>query len=143
MTYSSLAQLTDRTGLNMMIMLTDRGDVPLGVVDTTVVDRALAEADAMIDGYLAVRYVLPLASTPSLLADLATSIALWKLHVTQPEDKVVRDYNDALKALRDISVGTLRLPDVAGLEPASSGAGGVQINDRERPFTESNMKGFI
>lgn len=143
MTYSSLAQLTDRVGLSLLIDLTDRGEVALGVVDEAVVDRALAEADTMIDGFLGARYVLPLATVPGLLADIATTIALWKLHVTMPEEKIVKDYDAALKTLEQIARGIIRVPDATGIEPAGASTNQVQITDRERPFTETNMKGFI
>jgi phage gp36-like protein len=143
MTYASLAQLIDRVGEPMLIDLTDRGEVATGAIVVAVVDRALADADALIDGYLAARYQLPLAVTPALITDVAQAVALWKLHVTTPEDKIKLDYDAALKTLREIAQGLIRLPDAQGLEPASSGASGVIVTDRERPFTADNMKGFI
>jgi phage gp36-like protein len=141
--YASQQNLIDRMGEAAVIALTDRGAQPLGAIDMAVVARALAEADAVVDGYLAARYRLPLASTPALLADLATSIALWKLHASTPEDKVKADYDAAIKSLRDIASGMLRIPDAAGIEAEVSGASGVEVVDRERPFTAENMGGFI
>lgn len=143
MSYATQAQLTDRIGLNMLIALTDRADVPTGTVVAAVLNRALADTDAMIDGYLAGRYLIPLATTPALIADLAQSIAVWKLHVSEPEAKVIADYDQALKSLALIAKGTIILTNVAGIEPAARANSGVQIVDRERPFTEENMKGFI
>jgi phage gp36-like protein len=143
MTYATLAQLIDRVGEPMLIDLTDREEVAVGAVVVAVIDRALADADALIDGYLAARYQLPLAVTPALITDVAQAVALWKLHVTTPEDKIKLDYDAALKTLREIAQGLIRLPDAQGLEPASSGASGVIVTDRERPFTADNMKGFI
>jgi phage gp36-like protein len=142
-TYATLAQLIDRVGEPMLIDLTDRDEVSTGAVVLAVVDRALADTDALIDGYLAAKYALPLASTPPILADVAGAIALWKLHLTTPEDKVKVDYDAAMRSLREISQGMIRLPDAEGLEPGSSGASGVIVTDRERPFTADNMKGFI
>lgn len=142
MTYTTQAQLTERYGAAMLVNLTDRAAVATGTIDGVVIDRALADTDAMIDGYLAARYILPLASVPPLVADLAMQIAIYKLHVNEPDPKIAKDYDLALKMLRDISSGTVRL-GVAGVEPASSGASGVVVTDRERPFTEASMKGFI
>ncbi len=143
MAYTSTPLMIDRVGEGMLIALTDRGEVPLGVIDTVVMTRAMADADAVINGYLAGRYVLPLAGTPALIADIAAAVTLWKLHVTSPEDKIKADYDAAIKTLRDIASGMIRMPDAAGVEPASSGASGVQVVDRERPFTADDMKGFI
>ena len=140
--YAPLQLLIDRFGDAMLIALTDRGPVELGAIDTAIVDRAQQDADAMINGYLAGRYA-PLASVPALIADIAASIVIWKLHVTTPEDKIKADYDAALRTLRDIASGLIRIPDAAGLEPVSSGASGVVVTDRERPFTADNMKGFI
>jgi phage gp36-like protein len=142
MTYCTLAQLTDRYGEPMLVDLTDRAEVATGEIDEAVVDRALADADAAIDGYLKGRYQLPLASTPPLLADLAQAIAVYKLHRNTVSDKIKDDYGQALKALAQIASGTVRL-DVAGIEPTSSGSSGVRTSDRPRDLTPENMKGFI
>lgn len=142
MPYATEQQLVDRFGEGRIIALTDRGVVPMGVIDTAVLARALADSDAMIDGYLAGRYALPLASTPPLVADIAQAIALWKLHTTEPEAKVKADYDAAVRTLREIAQGIVQL-SVAGLEPAASGNSGVQITDRTREFTADNMRGFI
>lgn len=142
MSYTTLAQLTDRYGLALLIGLTDRAAVPTGVVDTAVVDRALADTDAVIDGYLAGRYALPLVQVPGLIADLAQAIAIWKLHIYAPDPKIKDDYDQALRALREIATGAVRIP-VAGLDPVSTGGTGVRVTDRERPFSADAMKGFI
>jgi len=142
MTYAILQQLTDRYGEQMLVMLTDRADVATGVVDEAVIDRALADTDAMIDGFLKGRYVLPIAETPPLLADIAQMIAIWKLHRHQPNEKIETDYKEAMSLLDRIGKGAVRLP-VAGVEPATTGTSGARITDRERPLTAENLKGFI
>lgn len=144
MTYTTLAQLIDRVGEPMLIDLTDnRADAQTGAVVTAVVDRALADTDALINGYLSARYDIKSPIVSPMVADIAGAIALWKLHVSTPEDKIKADYEAAIKSLRDIAQGVIRIPDATGLEPSSSGASGVVVTDRERPFTAANMKGFI
>ena len=142
MPYATLQQLIDRYGERMLVLLTDRGSPATRQIDGETVDRALADADALIDGYLGARYALPLAETPPLVVDIAQRLAIWNLHTSTADEKIAADYKSALATLRDISTGAVRLP-VAGVEPASSGASGVQVTDRARPFTEDNMKGFI
>lgn len=143
MTYTTQQHLIDRVGEAMLIALTDRSDPPIGSIDQGTLGRALGDADAVVDGYLAGRYRLPLVDVPALVTDVATAIALWKLHVTTPEDKVKADYEAAIKSLRDIAQGVLRIPGADGVSAPVSGAQGVQITDRERPFTADNLKGFI
>jgi len=142
MAYSSLDQLTDRFGERTLVDLTDRAVPATGVVDEAVVTRVLADTDAMIDGYLASRYKLPLAATPPLVADLAATIAIYKLHRRAPDQKIADDYHAAIRALRDIAAGTVRL-DVAGVEPEAAGTAGVTTTDRDRDMTPDNLKGFI
>jgi len=142
MTYATLDQLTDRYGEQMLVLLTDRGAVATGTIDADVIARALTDADAMIDGFLKGRYVLPLAETPPLLSDLAQMIAVWKLHRHAPDEKIEKDYKEAMAILDRIGSGKVRLP-VAGIEPAAAPSSGVRLTDRERPLTAENLKGFI
>lgn len=142
MPYASLQNLTDRVGADLLLQLADRSMPPAGVVDSGVIARALADTDAVIDGYIAGRYVLPLESVPPLLVDLACAIALYKLHIVKPEGKIEDDYKDAIASLTKISTGVIRLP-AAGIEPPSSGASGVQVIDRDRDLTPETMRGLI
>lgn len=142
MPYTTLSALTDRFGTSLLIQLTDRGDVSTGVVDAGVVDAAIADTDALIDGYVARRYVLPMATTPPLIASLALDVAIYKLHVFEPNPKIVEDYKAAMRSLQAISDGSIRLP-VDGAEASGSGSSGARTTDRDRPFTADSMKGFI
>ncbi|MBB3858879.1 phage gp36-like protein [Novosphingobium hassiacum] len=142
MPYASQQLLVDRYGERLLLQVADRSDPPAGTIDASVVARALSDTDAMIDGYLAGRYVLPLETTPPLLIDLAAQIAIYKLHIYAPDQKIADDYKDAVSALTKIANGVVRLP-VAGVEPAGAGSAGVVTIDRERDFTPENLKGWI
>lgn len=143
MPYASLQDLTDRFGERLLIDLTDRGEEATNTIDTDVVDRALADADAQIDGYLmSAGYVLPLSEIPPLVQGLAIALAIWKLNVLEPGPKIEADYKAAVRSLESIAEGTMRLP-VNGTEPADDGNGAAMVTDRERPMTAENLKGFI
>lgn len=142
MTYCTLEQLTDRYTQRLLLQLTDREQPPAGEIDTDAIDRAIADAEAMIDGYLAVKYQLPLSDVPPMVRDLCLEIAIYKLHPFEPDPKIIRDYEQALKTLLQVSKGDVKLP-LAGAEPAAAGNSGVVTNDRQRPFTEDNLTGFI
>lgn len=143
MPYATLDNLTDRFGADMLVGLTDRSQPATGVIDAAVVDRALADADAMVDGYVGGRYVLPLAEVPPLIADIARTIAIWKLHTYKPDDKITEDYKDALRILRDISDGKITLNVASNSAPATVEGSGARLTDRERPLTAENLKGYI
>lgn len=141
MTYATLEQMTERYGEGLLIQITDRGEVPTGIMDIAVIDRALENADAFINGYMG-RYTLPFASVPDPLPDLAQAIAIYRLHRYKPDPKIEDEYKDAMRILRDIASGLVKL-SAEGAEPAGAPGSGVRITDRERPFTSDNLKGFI
>lgn len=140
--YASLETLTDRYGAETIERLTDRADPPAGAIDEDVVNRALADTDGEIDGYLRTRYVTPLAEVPPQIVNIALSIAFYRLHRWEPDPKVRRDYEDALRSLREIANGTIRLT-AETVAPTETGGTGARVTDRARPFTEDNMTGFI
>lgn len=142
MAYTTLAALTARYGADMLIRATDRGVVPTGEIDAAVVSKACDDATALIDGFLADRYILPLAVVPPLVSALAEDVAIYRLHPYEPDPKIKADFDAAMRSLRDIAAGTIRLP-VAGVEPATSGSSGAEFTHRERPMTETSLKGFI
>jgi phage gp36-like protein len=50
MTYATLAEMTARYSAALLVALTDRGEVATGGIDAAIVERALEEASAMIEG---------------------------------------------------------------------------------------------
>lgn len=113
MPYTSLSALIDRYGEAELIQLTDRAGA--GVVDEDVVDRAIADADAEIDAYLAKRVSLPLASVPAVLDRTAAVLARYHLYNDAPTELVQSQYDAALRLLRDVANGLVSLgPDGDG-----------------------------
>lgn len=141
--YVTLDQLTDRYGERMLIDLTDRASPGTGAVDTDVTTRAIADTAAVIDGYVGKRYALPMAEVPALITDIAAAIAIWKLHVYEPAGKIEADYKEAMRQLADISSGKLTLPLADGSPTEGTGSTGAKMVDRDRPFTDDTMKGFV
>lgn len=140
--YCTKADLIDRYGEQLLIDLTDRGAVATGAIDDDVVDRAIAEADALIDGYCAGRYVLPFATVPVQIGPLSRQIAIYTLHVYEPNEKITADYKEAIRQLQQIASGTLKL-NAEGAASTTTDAGGARVTDRERPMTEQSLKGWI
>lgn len=66
-----------------------------------------------------------------MLLDLALSIAIYKLHIHQPDPKIAEDYRLALKTLAQIADGKVQL-DLAGAEPATQDGSGARTTDRAR-----------
>lgn len=140
--YTTQSDLEERYGTQFLIQLTDRADTPTGAIDADVVTRAIAQTEGLIDGYLAGRYALPLATVPDPIPAIAAQIAIYVLHVYEPNAKITRDYEMAIKDLDRISKGAIQLA-AEGVAAETTGGGGAQLTDRERPFTETTMRGFI
>jgi len=117
MPYATQADLVARHGAEELLQLTDRDNI--GVIDATVVAAALADADAVIDGYLARRYALPITPASALLARVACDLARYTLHGKSAADSVRAAYTDAMKVLRDLSEG---VAVIAGALPATAAA---------------------
>lgn len=139
--YCSQADLETRYGTKMLTDLTDRAMPRAGAIDAAVVTRAISDAGAEIDVYLAVRYQLPLTATPAFVNDICMRMAIYKLHTNVVPDKINRDYDLALRSLRDISAGTSKL-DLAGVEPAAASSGGVAFDGPGNRITHESLKGF-
>lgn len=118
MTYATQADLETRFGQGELAELTDR--VNGAVIDTGVVARALADAEAEIDGYLASRYSLPLATVPPLLPRLCADIARYYLHDERVTEAVRNRYTDAVRVLKSIASGDVQIDGSAALAPGNA-----------------------
>jgi len=107
MSYATQADLEARFGVDELTQLTDRAGA--GVPDATIVARALSDAAAEIDTYLASRYALPLSPVPTVLARIACDIARYRLWEDRASDEVRRRYEDNVRLLEGIAKGVLSL----------------------------------
>lgn len=141
MAYATQQNLIDRFGEDELIQLTDRDN--LGAINATVVSRALGDADATINGYLAARYTLPLSSpVPEMLERLACDIARYALFEDQVTEIVEKRYKDAIALLRDVSAGRAELGiSDTGNKPASNAT--AQMSSTTPVFRRGDSQGFI
>jgi phage gp36-like protein len=107
MPYVDIGGLIDRYGETELVQLTDT--LGVGAYDEAVIARAIADADAVIDGYLAGRYRLPLEAVPSNLALLAGDIVRYRLWRDAASEEVRRRYDDAIGYLNRLADGRVRL----------------------------------
>lgn len=131
MPYALQQDLIDRFGEAELIQLTDRADPPAGAIDAAVSGKALADADDAINGYLASRYTVPLASPPLILTRLACDIARYYLYEDRVTEAVRKRYEDAVAYLKDAASGKVALGvDALGEAPADPGGPQVEAGDR-------------
>lgn len=140
MNYASQVDMVERFGEQELIRLTDRNRT--GTIDATVLDRALTDATAEINGYLASRYQLPLTSTPVVLVRVCADIARYHLHDDNIPDPVETRYKAAVELLRQVSIGRVSLGvSDTGAEPTSND--GADIESGGRIWGRADSDGFI
>ena len=113
---------------------------------------AVAEADALIDGFLARRgyHPLPLMLPPtatgkSVLASWSRAIARYLLNksrITGDDDPVVRDYKDALKMLGLLVDGKFSLGGADPEAKANNGGTDVRFDSSPLTFGRQQLRAF-
>ena len=121
--------------------LTDREAPYQDAIVDTVLDQAIASADSVIDGHLSGRYALPLEQVPTLLTDVAARLTYAALFIDMAPEKVTADYQAAMRTLRDIAGGAVRL-DVGGTAAPAATADGIEVVASDRVFGRDNLRGW-
>lgn len=131
MPYATLADMTARFGEEQLIQLSDRAGT--GVMDESVIEQALADASAVVDGYLAGRYPVPLDPVPAILVGYVCDLARYNLYpdAQMPDEHPVRQrHKDAIRFLETVGQGKLNLGGAP--EPVSDNAVQIVVGDRRR-----------
>lgn len=138
MTYAAKQDLIDRYGSDDLVQLTDREGN--GAINDTVVTRALEDADAEINGYLATKYPLPISPVPMVLEKLACDIARYRLYDNRATEQLTQRYKDSIRFLQEVSTGKVSLgSDASDEQPAQSG--GASYDGGDRIFTAGRADG--
>lgn len=128
--YASVADLVARFTEEQLVQLSDRSGA--GVVDDAVVEQAIADASAVVDGYLAGRYAdqLPLSPVPSVVVSYVCDLARANLYTDAMPDEVDKRAARATRFFELVGQGKLNLG--ASPEPASSDTVEVVTTGRRR-----------
>lgn len=140
MAYATLDDIRERLPEESLVNLTD--DSEAGLVDEAAVARAIADADAEIEGYLAKRHQVPLIPVPNLVRKLSVELAIYHLHSRRggaPEEWRKR-YEDGRRLLENIAKGLVSLGlTVDDGQPAD---GAAQAQSAPRIFSRSGLRDF-
>lgn len=140
MSYAARADMESRFKLEELIQLTDRART--GVLNESVLNQALSDAQAVIDGYLRTAGVLPLANVPPELVRVCCDLARFFLHGDRVTPVVQQRRDEAMSWLRDVAAGRASLVLDAAGNVAQPVAGGVQYVSAGRVFSGSNLDGY-
>jgi phage gp36-like protein len=142
-TYATIDDLTNRYGTEITAVASSEGKNP-----NDSIAAALKDAAAEINGYIGLRYRLPLpggAEYPALVW-LSCDIARYRLWESRIEDKadnlIYVRYTKAVSFLERLAAGEGALSDENGSEPplALQNAAAAVISEREKVFTNDLLK---
>lgn len=127
-----------------MIELTD-DMIPAATIIAANVNKAIADAGELIDGYLRGHYNLPLSPVPGIIATLACDIAVYRLYARKtritPPEGVSERYKNALALLAKMQSGDIILGTGSDIA-LDSNTDHVSFTKQDRIFTRETMKGF-
>ncbi len=142
MPYATVEDFILEFGNQEAIELSHLDDPEQVGLDRAVLQRALDNATAEIDGYLGgAGYTLPLTSTPVLLRLKCCAIARYHLDRVRDREQVRLRYEDALNWFRDLVAGKVDLGlDGSGQAIADSPTDLASWYTSDRVFTMSNLR---
>lgn len=145
MPYATQSNLITRFSEAELIQLTDRPDRSdpenAGTIDSSVLNQAIADADAEINSYLTA-YPLPLAVVPANLLRIACDITRYYLYDDQMIEPVQKRYKDAIDWLKLVAAGKIALPpDTLGNVPVTA-SDDVDFQMQDSVFTPNTLSGF-
>jgi phage gp36-like protein len=109
MTYAARADLTQRYGADEIAQRE-------AMLDPGALNVILADANAMIDGYLVGGYTLPLNTVPAKLTQVACAIARYYLLGDAVTERARNDFTDAVAWLKDVQDGVVVLQAAAPIQ---------------------------
>lgn len=127
MTYATRTDLEERYGVAELEQRESM--LPAGAVE-----RALVDADAEVDGYVAGAYAVPLSPVPSNIVRIAAALARYRLLGDAASEQARADYDDAIRFLRDVQSGRARLMSAAPIAEGAPAATIAVTNGRDKAF---------
>ena len=117
-------------------------DDGLGAVNDNVVNRAISDADSLIDAYCQGHYDLPLTPVPAIIRRLSVDFAIYNLYsrrsVDMPDGRSAAR-NNGIKLLEKVAAGKIGLG--AGQPASSSSIAPGLISGNDRLFTRDKLRG--
>lgn len=143
MSYADLAAMREGMAERDLVALTD--DEGTGEIVEERIEAAVAEADALIDAYLASGYVVPLSSTPTLVKSLSVAIARFKLYGRRGAavpDVISKTYDGAVRTLEGIAKGTVTLGVTTEPTPSDAADPESSVDEADRLYTRDTLAGM-
>ncbi|MFV0597979.1 gp436 family protein [Shewanella sp.] len=141
--YATASAMITRFGEQDLTLLTEREDSVPGEINLALLEQALSDASAEIDGYIAGRYVLPLTTVPAVLERNCCDIARYFLYGDKAPEQVEKRYTAVVKFLTAVSKGDISLGLADTGETADQSELVISIESAGSVFGRKSSKGFI
>lgn len=135
--YATLADMQERYRADDLLELSDWDGT--GDVDQARVERAIATAGNIIDGYVGAKYSSWTAEP--MLVDIACKIAFFELHRATAPEGVTKAKDAQIALLKDISNGRVKL-DAGEVGKIPTRPGAIFVEGRKR-FTRDELDGAL
>lgn len=142
MSYATAADMIARFGSAELVRMTTPAGQDLGPLDTVAVERATAEASALIDSWLRGRYATPLVAVPLEIRAACCILARHSLahgENREPTAQMTAARNEVMAWLRALAEGKALLADAV---PATTAESGAMASDRPRAFNADSLRGW-
>lgn len=142
MSYATVQDMIDRFGETEMIRLSEPEDRTAEAVLDAKVEKALADATALINDYVRGRYAVPIAAPGLSVVRAACILARYDLakgERTFPTEQMEKDRKEIVAWLEGIAAGRINLDAPAA---SASGSAGIRVRDRDSMFSPEQMKGW-
>lgn len=144
--YATVSNMIARFGETHLVRLSRPEDRTAETVDENKVNTALADASALIDGYIRGRYFVPIAAPPDEIIRATCVLARYDLAQGEhmdPSEEMAKARKDVIAWLENISRELVNL-DVPAARPTGINAvgSGPRVSDRPRIVTHDTLRGF-
>lgn len=112
-----------------------------------IIESAIADAEAEIDGYISKRYPLPLSTIPRVISKFAKDIAIYNLYSRigidegDKEKNYLNRYRAAINFLILVAEGKVDL-GLGSDSMQSSASTGFSVSAQNRLFNRNSMRGM-
>lgn len=127
----------------------DELDQVLSTDATLTLARAIADAESIVNGYLAAVpnrvFVVPLpGAVPSRIEELTADLARYEIHAKKVTHEIKRRRNEAIAFLENLVKGLTAipelLPDGGAVPPLTSG---MDVSAAPRVFDACSLRGYV
>ena len=143
--YAAIDDFVRAFGQDEAVQLSNLDDPTADQVDEAYLLQALEDATEEANSYLRSRYLTPIGDPPRALVRWVLDIARYLLHRYDPPETTRRNYEDALRCLREVRDGKKALDLGAITQTATYSVGAPEVfsmdaADEPQPF--GDLRGF-